>query len=52
MGSRQPARMWGHHQLDEYFVKCLQDGTQPSITGLDGRKAMEIADKIARAERR
>jgi len=43
------ARMWGHHQQDEYFAKCLQDGTQPSITGLDGRKAMEIADKIARA---
>jgi predicted dehydrogenase len=43
------ARMWGHHQQDEYFVKCLQDGTAPSITGLDGRKAMEIADKIARA---
>jgi myo-inositol 2-dehydrogenase/D-chiro-inositol 1-dehydrogenase/scyllo-inositol 2-dehydrogenase (NAD+) len=43
------ARMWGHHQQDEYFVKCLREGTAPSITPLDGRKAMEIADKIARA---
>ena len=43
------ARMWGHQQQDEYFVKCLQDGTKPSITALDGRKAMNIADKIARA---
>lgn len=43
------ARMWGHHQQDEYFVQCLRDGTVPSITPLDGRKAMEIADKIARA---
>ena len=42
-------RMWGHQQQDEYFVKCLQDGTKPSITALDGRKAMAIADKIARA---
>ncbi len=43
------ARMWGHYQQDEYFVRCLREGTAPSITPLDGRKAMEIADKIARA---
>ncbi len=46
------ARMWGHYQQDEYFIKCLQDKTPPSITGLDGRKAMEVADKIARATAR
>ena len=43
--------MWGHLQQDEYFVKCLRQGKQPSITAEDGRKAMEIADKIARATR-
>jgi predicted dehydrogenase len=42
-------RMWGHLQQDEYFVKCIQDGTAPSITPEDGRKAMEIALKIAQA---
>ena len=45
------ARMWGHQQQDEYFVQCLLDGKQPSITAEDGRKAMAIADKIARATR-
>lgn len=45
------ARMWGHQQQDEYFIRCLQEETAPSITALDGRKAMEIADKIARATR-
>lgn len=43
------ARMWGHLQQDEYFVDCLLHGKQPSITAEDGRKAMQIADKIARA---
>ncbi len=42
-------RMWGHQQQDEYFVRCIQEGTQPSITPLDGRKAMEISLEIARA---
>ncbi len=43
------ARMWGHQQQDEYFVQCLLDGSQPSITADDGLKAMEIAVKIAKA---
>ena len=43
------AKMWGHQQQDEYFVQCLLDGKQPSITAEDGRKSMAIADKIARA---
>ncbi len=42
-------RMWGHQQQDEYFVKCLLEGTQPSITAEDGLKAMEIAVQIAKA---
>jgi predicted dehydrogenase len=43
------AAMWGHQQQDEYFVRCLLDGTAPSITAADGLKAMEIAAQIARA---
>jgi myo-inositol 2-dehydrogenase/D-chiro-inositol 1-dehydrogenase/scyllo-inositol 2-dehydrogenase (NAD+) len=42
-------RMWGHQQQDEYFVQCLLDGTQPSITADDGLKAMEVAVQIAKA---
>ncbi len=43
------ARMWGHQQQDEYFVKCLLEGKQPSITAIDGLRAMEIAEKIGKA---
>ncbi len=43
------AKMWGHQQQDEYFVRCLLDGRQPDITPEDGRKAMEIALQIAKA---
>ena len=40
------ARQWGHFQQDEHFVRCLQQGTAPSITPEDGRRAMEIALKF------
>ena len=42
-------RMWGHAQMDEYFVRCVIEGTTPSITPEDGRKAMAVADIIAKA---
>lgn len=41
------ARQWGHYQQDQHFVECLLAGRAPSITPADGRKAMEIALKIA-----
>lgn len=40
------ARQWGHHQQDEYFVRCIKEGTPPEITPEDGRKAMEISLQI------
>jgi predicted dehydrogenase len=43
------ARMWGHLQQDEHFAQCILDGKTPSIAPDDGRKAMEIATKIANA---
>jgi predicted dehydrogenase len=43
------ARMWGHYQQDEHFVRSLLDGRRPSIAPADGRRAMEIADQIARS---
>jgi predicted dehydrogenase len=42
-------RAWGHQQQDEYFVRCLLEGRTPEITAEDGRKAMEIALRIARS---
>ncbi len=41
------ARQWGHYQQNEYFTQCLLEGRTPSITPDDGRKAMEVALKIA-----
>ncbi len=48
VGQKGP-RMWGHLMQDEHFVKCLQEGTAPSITPLDGRRAMEVALEIGTA---
>jgi predicted dehydrogenase len=42
-------RMWGHAQMDEYYVRCVAEGKTPDITPEDGRKAMEIAMTIAKA---
>jgi len=42
------ARMWGHQQQDEHFIQCLREGRQPSILPEDGRKAMEVAARIAK----
>jgi predicted dehydrogenase len=39
-------RVWGHMQMDEYFVDCVREGRQPSITPEDGRRAVEVALKI------
>jgi predicted dehydrogenase len=39
-------RTWGHMQMDEHFVDCIQEGRQPSILPEDGRRAVEIALKI------
>ena len=47
---KQPGpAMWGHLQQDEYFVNCIKDGERPTITPEDGRKAMQVAQRIATA---
>jgi predicted dehydrogenase len=46
---KQPGpKMWGHQQQDEYFVRCLREGRSPELKPEDGRRAMEIALRIAR----
>jgi predicted dehydrogenase len=42
-------KLWGHQQQNEYFVRCIQEGREPDIKPEDGRRAMEIARKIAQA---
>lgn len=45
---KQPgAGAWGHLQQDQHFVDSIMRGSQPSISPEDGRKAMELALKIA-----
>ena len=45
---KQPGpKMWGHQQQDAYLIGCLREGTTPSVTPADGRRAMEIALQIA-----
>jgi predicted dehydrogenase len=43
------ARAWGHHQQDEYFIRCIKQKRAPEVRPVDGRKAMEIALRIARS---
>jgi predicted dehydrogenase len=47
---RQPGpMMWGHQQQDEHFVRSILAGRRPDIVPADGRRAMEVALKIAQA---
>ncbi len=39
-------RMWGHYQLDNHFIECVQQNRQPQVTAEDAVKAQEIAQKM------
>ncbi|MCJ7767587.1 Gfo/Idh/MocA family oxidoreductase [Candidatus Bathyarchaeota archaeon] len=39
-------RVWGHRQLDEHFIECILQGTQPKVSVDDAIKAIEVAQKI------
>lgn len=41
------ARVWGHYQLDSYFVECILGGKKPTITVKDAVEAQKVASKIA-----
>jgi predicted dehydrogenase len=41
-------KVWGHYQLDEYFIQCLVNKRKPSITAEDAAKVIEVASKIVR----
>lgn len=36
-------RVWGHQQLDRHFVNSIRKGKTPSVTAVDGLKAVEVA---------
>jgi len=41
-------RVWGHYQIDAYFVECILQGKKPSVTVEDAIKAQTVAAKMVR----
>jgi hypothetical protein len=39
-------KVWGHYQIDSYFVDCIKHGKKPSVTVDDAIKAQTVAKKI------
>lgn len=39
-------RVWGHYQLDSYFIDCILEGRRPSFNADDAIKAQSIACKM------
>jgi predicted dehydrogenase len=42
------ARVWGHRQIDEHFVDCIINHKQPQATVSDAIRAIEIAAKMTK----
>ncbi len=41
-------KVWGHYQIDSYFVECILQGKKPTVTVEDAIKAQIVASKIVR----
>ncbi len=41
-------KVWGHYQIDSYFIECILEGRGPSVTVEDAIKAESIAKKIVK----
>ena len=41
-------KVWGHYQLDEYFIQCLLSKKKPKITAEDAAKVIEVASQIVK----
>ena len=41
-------RVWGHRQLDEHFIECIQKNKEPMVTVEDAIKAQLIAEEIVK----
>ncbi len=46
------AKVWGHYQEDEHFIKSILQNTQPDITTEDALKAQEVATKIMESSKK
>jgi hypothetical protein len=42
------AKVWGHRQIDEYFIECILQNEQPQVTTRDAIKAIETAQKMVK----
>lgn len=43
-------KVWGHYQIDSYFVDCVLHGKIPSFGTEDAIKAQAIASKMVRSQ--
>jgi len=41
-------RMWGHYQIDNHFIECIQQNKQPLATVEDAMRTQEIAQKMVK----
>lgn len=41
-------KVWGHYQLDEYFIQCVLGKLKPKITAEDAAKSIEVASKMVK----
>ena len=41
-------RMWGHYQIDNHFIECVQQNKQPLATVEDAVRTQEIAQKMVK----
>ncbi len=39
-------KVWGHYQIDAYFVKCILQGKKPTVTVEDAIKVQSVASKM------
>ena len=44
-------KVWGHYQIDSYFIECIIQGKKPTITVEDAIKTQKVAAKITTAAR-
>jgi len=42
-------KVWGHYQQDEYFIRCILEDKEPTVTAEDARKSQEVALAIAKS---
>jgi hypothetical protein len=49
--SESGPRVWGHYQIDEHFIQCIQ-GSQPLVSVEDAIKTQSIAVTMNRGQAR